>query len=191
MVPWWGVVSAAAAPVLLAGGWTVAAARQPRGFDPVVRSISSLAAQGAADRWIMTLALALVGVCHLTTAAALAGTVAPPGRALLAAGGAATGLVAAFPLGRASETPHELAAGFAFLALAAWPALSGRGPGQWVAAVILLALVGWFFAELASGGTPVGLAERAAALAQTTWPFLTVVFARRSVRLTAAGDATS
>ncbi len=53
-VPWWGVVSSAAAPVLMAGGWTVAASLQPR-FDPVAGTVSALAAQGAADRWVMTL----------------------------------------------------------------------------------------------------------------------------------------
>ena len=42
-VPWWGVISAAAAPVLLIGGWTVAAGLQPR-FDPVSDTISALAA---------------------------------------------------------------------------------------------------------------------------------------------------
>jgi hypothetical membrane protein len=179
-VPWWGLASSAAAPILLAGGWTVAAAFQPGRFDPTVSSISSLAAVGATDRWVMTVAVALVGACHLVTAAALAGYAAPAGRALLAAGGAATGLVAAFPLGRGSHTPHELAAGFAFLALAAWPALSGRGLRQVVAALVLLALVGWFFAELAGDGTHIGLAERVAALAQSTWPFVTVLFIRRA-----------
>ena len=49
-----GCVSSAAAPVLLIGGWTVAAGRQRGGFDPVVETISALAAHGADDRWLMT-----------------------------------------------------------------------------------------------------------------------------------------
>jgi len=57
-VPWWGVISSAAAPVLLIGGWTVAAGLQPR-FDPVADTISALAAIGATDRWVMTLTFLL------------------------------------------------------------------------------------------------------------------------------------
>jgi hypothetical protein len=63
-VPWWGLVSSAAAPVLLVGGWTVAAGLQPGSFDAVAATISSLAAVGAADRWVMTLALAVVVACR-------------------------------------------------------------------------------------------------------------------------------
>jgi hypothetical protein len=53
---WWhagcalvGVVFSAAAPVLMADGWTVTASVQPR-FDPVAGTVSALAARGAADR---------------------------------------------------------------------------------------------------------------------------------------------
>jgi hypothetical protein len=42
-VPWWGVVSSAVAPVLLAGGWTVAAGLQPRSFNLCVPRIVSMA----------------------------------------------------------------------------------------------------------------------------------------------------
>jgi hypothetical protein len=42
-VPWWGVVSSAACPVLLLAGWTAAASLQPR-FDPVADTVSALAA---------------------------------------------------------------------------------------------------------------------------------------------------
>jgi hypothetical membrane protein len=92
--PWWGLVSSVAAPVLLIGGWTVAAGRQRGGFDPVVETISALAAHGADDRWLMTTALAGLGACHVTTALALR-SAASPGRVLLALGGVATLLVAA------------------------------------------------------------------------------------------------
>ena len=44
-VPWWGVVSSVAAPVLLVGGFTVAASLQP-GFNPVADTVSALAARG-------------------------------------------------------------------------------------------------------------------------------------------------
>ena len=69
-VPWWGVVSSAAAPVLMVGGWTAAAALQPH-FDQVADTVSSLAAPGATDRWVMTLTFLVVGVCYILTGLAL------------------------------------------------------------------------------------------------------------------------
>ncbi len=70
-VPWWGLASSVAAPVLIVGGWTVAAGLQPHHFDPVSGSISALAAAGATDRWVLTLALLGVGACHMITGLAL------------------------------------------------------------------------------------------------------------------------
>ena len=96
-VAWWGLLSATAAPVLLIGGWTVAAAHQRARFDPVVETIIALSARGATDRWIMTAALAGLGVCHVVTSLSLR-PAAMAGRAALAGGGIATVLVAAFPL---------------------------------------------------------------------------------------------
>ena len=69
-VAWWGGISAVAAPVLLIGGWTVAAGLQPR-FDPVADTVSALAAIGATDRWVMSLVFVLVGACYIVTALAL------------------------------------------------------------------------------------------------------------------------
>jgi hypothetical membrane protein len=188
-VPRWALLSSAAAPVLLIGGWTVAAARQPASFDSVRDTISALAAHGATDRWLMTGCLAGLGLCHLITASGLR-PARLPGRALLGLGGVATLLVAAFPLpsGGGSSTPHTLAAGVAFVALAAWPAIAGRSAGSGLltrragllAAAGLLGLVGWF--GLALGGEQQGLAERAAAGAQALWPLAVVVSARRARR---------
>ena len=176
--------------MLLIGGWTRAARLQPGGFDPVVDTISDLAAYGAADRWVMTLALLGVGACHVTSALALA-PAALPGRALLAVGGVATVLVAASPLPAAGggSTPHTLAAATALTALAAWPAAAWKrapaAPGvlrpvsSALAAVVLLGTLGWFAAELATGGSRVGLSERVAAGAQALWPFVVVLGSRR------------
>lgn len=174
-----GLLSSAAAPVLLIGGWTVAAALQRGGFDPVERTISDLAAYGADDRWVMTGALAGLGLCHLTTAAALRGYVAPAGRAVLAGGGVATVLVAVFPLPAdgSGSTAHTAVAGTAFLALSLWPALAGRKAGprllqpvpSAVSAAALLGLVAWFGVQLRADES-VGLAERVTAGAQALWP---------------------
>ncbi|MGB2570640.1 DUF998 domain-containing protein [Micromonospora citrea] len=188
VVPRWALLSAALAPVLLIGGWTLGAAHQPGGFDQVTGTISALAARDAADRWIMTLALLGLGLCHCVTAAGLR-PLRPAGRLVLALGGVATVAVAAFPLpsGRGSSTPHGLAAAVAFGALALWPALaaggrrtSGRATGVTTAAgtvcaALLLALVGWFVLELVAGGPRVGLSERVAAGAQALCPLLVAV----------------
>jgi len=95
-VAWWGVLSAAIAPALLIGGWTVAAALQPSSFDAMTRTVSSLAALGATDRWVMTAVLAAVGGCDVITGLALR-SAATAGRLILVAGGAAGILVAASP----------------------------------------------------------------------------------------------
>ena len=69
-VPWWGVLAAAAAPILLVGGWRLAAALQPSSYDELTRTVSALAAEGANDRWVMTLAFVIVGACDVVTALA-------------------------------------------------------------------------------------------------------------------------
>ena len=175
----WGLLSSAAAPVLLIGGWTVAAARRSGDFDPLRETISALAATGADERWVMTSALVGLGACHVATAAALR-TARPAGRAVLAAGGVATVLVAALPqpADGSGSTAHTAAAAGAFLALSVWPAFAARRDGppfqrpaaSGAATTVLLALVGWLTAELALDGDHVGLSERVAAGAQALWP---------------------
>ena len=119
------MASAGLAPILLIGGWTVAARLQPS-YNPLTRTISDLAGLGATDRWLMTAALTGVGLCHVVTALGLRAA-APAGRLVLAVGGIATVLVAAFPLPvSGSSTAHAGAAALSFLALAVWPALALR-----------------------------------------------------------------
>ena len=194
-VPWWAVVSSLAAPVLLIGGWTVAAAVQPLTFDAVVRTISELAARDTPHRWLMTSALVGVGLSHLATACALR-PAAAAGRLVHGLGGLATLLVAAFPLpaGGRTSSAHTAAAAVAFVSLAVWPAFAWRRqrfPGQTVAVFLgprvsaaatcaLLLTLAWFFAELLVSGQRVGLAERVAAGAQVVWPLAVVLSVRRS-----------
>ncbi|MFF5172957.1 DUF998 domain-containing protein [Micromonospora sp. NPDC000089] len=217
-VPRWALVSAALAPILLIGGWMLAAARQPGGFDQVSGTISALAARDAADRWVMTLALAGLGLCHCVTAAGLR-PVRSPGRLLLALGGIATIAVAASPLpsGGGSSTAHGVAAAVAFGALALWPALAGparrpagtaapaspgtttgSSPGPGAAgrgraaghalAALLLILVGWFVVELTGGGGWIGLTERLTAGAEAVAPLLVVAVLSRPDRPAAGGS---
>ena len=197
-VPWWGVLSSVAAPVLLVGGWTVAAGLQPR-FDPVADTVSALAAQGATDRWVMTLTFVVVGICYIVTALALRPARAA-GRLILIAGVLAGMLVAANPerVGDAYPIGHIIAASAGLAGLVTWPAGAWRrGPAvPWglrpavaaTAVVVLLVLVAWFGAELILGIGQVGLAERIAGVAQAIWPLAVVLSCRWSAAPALAQD---
>lgn len=176
----WVIVSSTAAPVALIGGWSVAASRQSSGYDQVRDTISALAARGATDRWIMTAALAVLGLCHIATAGGLT-EIGVAARAVLALGGAATVSVAALPQPNAGHVP---AAALGFLALALWAALSEvPGPRVRVAmAVLLLLLLGWLVVEL-HGGNLVGLSERMLAGAEALCPLAIVVMIGRHADL--------
>ena len=178
----WVPASSGFAPIALIGGWSLAGLRQPPGYDPVRDTISALAARGATDRWIMTTGLALLGACHLATAAGLT-EVGRAARALLGIGGAATVVVAASPQPNAAHVP---AATVAFVALAVWPAVS-RPPqrvcsvGDVVlrrvglgAAIILVGLLCWLGSALGTG-VAIGLSERALAGAQAVCPLAVVI----------------
>jgi len=191
-VAWWGAISAVAAPVVLIGGWTVAAGLQPR-FDPVADTVSDLAAIGATDRWVMNLVFVLVGACYILTALALrsAKTV---GRMVLIAGAIAGMLVAANPehAGGFGSVPHFVFASLGFAGLTLWPVAAAkkghmapwglrRGPA--VAAVaVQFALLAWFGTELIMAGAQVGLAERVMGAAQTAWPLAVVLSCYLPVR---------
>ena len=190
-VPWWGLVSAAAAPVLMVGGWTIAAGLQPRSFDAVAQPVSALAAVGAADRWVMTLTFLVVAVCDLVTALALR-PARPAGRLILVAAAVAGLLVAVSPEqpGTRFPLPHMIWAAVGCAALVGWPAGAWRhGPSvPWglrpaVSAgvvAVLLALLAWFGAELITAGGQAGLAERVFGAAQALWPLVVVVSCRRA-----------
>jgi hypothetical membrane protein len=188
-VPRWAVASAIASPILLIGGWAIAETRQPVGYNSIRDTISALAASGASDRWLMTSALAGLGICHMVTALGLR-PARRGGRGLLALGGAATVLVATFPQpAHGNSVAHTIAATFAFIALGAWPIFAARRrpcaplltfAASTIASVGLLSLVVWFAAELHGGER--GLAERAAASAQALWPLAVVLTTRLFLR---------
>jgi len=186
-VPWWGVISAAAAPVLLVAGCTVAAALQPQSFNSLAGTISALAEQGAADRWVMTTAFAVAGACEVVTGLALR-PAAVPGRLILMAAGFSGLLVAANPEHAGGSLTHALWAAAGFAALVAWPAGAWRRglPVPWglrpavsaCAAGVLLTLLAWFLVELLTGGGQAGLAERVMGVAQAGWPLAVVLSCR-------------
>ena len=191
-VPWWGVVSSAAAPVLMVAGWTVAAGLQ-RSFDPVADTVSALAAPGAADRWVMTLTFVVVGMCYFVTGLGLR-PARLPGRLMLMAAAVAGMLVAANPehAGNSLPVPHMIWGAAGCAVLVAWPAGAwrrgrsvpwGLRPAVSAGAVaVLLALVAWFGVELITGGGLAGLAERMFGAALALWPLAVVASCRLAAR---------
>lgn len=190
-VPWWGAVSAVVAPVLLISGWTFAAGRQRGTYNAVADTVSALAAEGAADRSVMTLVFLVAGVFEVVTGLSLR-PAAAAGRLILMAGGVAGVLVAASPepAGGGGSVRHMSVAAAGLVALAAWPAAARRrGPSvPWGlrpavsagASAVLLAVLLWFGAELLTSGGQAGLAERLLGGLQTLWPVLVILSCRLS-----------
>lgn len=180
-MPTWGLITAAAAPILLVAGWTIAARAQPGDFDSTTQTISALAGADATHPWVMTSALVAVGVSQIGTAIALR-PVPRAGRIVLAAGGVFTLLVAANPLPPAGQSApvHGIVAAGSFAALAIWPLASWtRGTvSPWTlrpavaltAGTALVMATGWFFASVLTDAQKVGLAERSAAVVLNLWP---------------------
>ena len=197
-MPWWGVASSLLAPVLLIGGWTASADLQPVPFDPISRTISSLAAEGMPYRWLITIALLGVGACHLTTGLALR-PAAPPGRIMLIFGGVSGMLIAANPEpSHGASVAHIVFSAIAVVLMALWTIAAIRTDPEapfglrpataLVAWLCTLGLLLWFTAEL-FGGAQLGLAERAVTAVQSLWPLavvLSVLTAQR--RLVAAPE---
>lgn len=196
-VPWWGLASSAAAPVLLVAGWAIAAELQPDGphaYDWVRQTVSVLASPGSADRWVMTLAFVLVGACDVVTGLALR-PAAKAGRIVLVGGAIGGMLVAANPEpgGGGTSAPHAFFAAVGFVALTIWPAAAvywqaarARAPTPWAlrpavavsAAWLTAALLAWFVIELLAGLSHLGLAERALGEFQAVWPLIVVLSCR-------------
>lgn len=190
-MPWWGTVSAAAAPVVLGAGVTIAARLQAPQFGAFNNTISALASQDAADNWIMTSTFVVVGACDIVTALALR-PAARAGRIVLLAAGLAGMIVAAFPERLGGSLTHACWAAAGFGGLILWPVLARRhGPGvPWglrpvtcfAASAALSALTIWFLVEEARHGAHMGVAERSAGYAQTLWPLCVVTSCRRADR---------
>ncbi|WP_328682823.1 DUF998 domain-containing protein [Streptomyces sp. NBC_00322] len=183
LVPRWALLSSGCAPVLLIGGWTLAALLEGPAYDPATQTISVLAAYGAAGFWVMTGALLALGVCHLLTAwglrpAALAGRVA------LAGGGVSALVVALLPPPRSGGSLHHgSVAVVGFTLLSVWPVLAAdrNGAAPWglrpvpsIAATALMSVgAGWFLVETHHHGAA-GIAERLVTSIQSLWPFVVV-----------------
>ncbi|GAA4933194.1 putative membrane protein [Actinomycetospora succinea] len=192
------LVLALAAPVVLVVGAVLAQAVQPPGeYDPVGQTISTLAGRGATDRWIMTAALALIGVLYVLVALGLRGIPALA-RGILAGGGFAV-IVAALAAQPAhgSSAIHMTFTVAAAIAFALWPiplvadrsltATLRRGSG--LAVLAMLGLLAWLCAQAWTDGTWLGVAERTLILGETVWPIVVVGWALRSPRWSTAALA--
>lgn len=181
LIPWWVILSAGMALVSLIGGWAVAASLQPTNFDPLTQTISSLYADGATDRWLMTSVLVVVGVCYIVTAYGI-DVVRTGARVSLLVGGTASMLLALFPEPEnGTSLEHIVTTGVAFAALAIWPCLAveRRPSAPWAlrpaATITFTAVVAactvWFLLEL-HAHSAAGLAERVVTGLQATWPVI-------------------
>jgi hypothetical protein len=188
-VPWWAILSAASAPVVLLGSAAIARSMRTKAYDPVSQTISALALDGR-GQWIMTAGLAVSAACQIVTAVGL--RVLPPlPRIALAFAGCCGLVVAALPDRLDTAIPHVAATGLAATLLTIWPLLTvplGR-PINWTrrvrwavgASAALGVLLIWLAFD-AWRGIHLGLSERTAATAEMLWPLVVVVSARYRVR---------
>ena len=190
-VPDLTLTAATLGPLVFVGAWLVGGALQPDGYSAVRQSVSSLAVAGAAQPWIMTTGLYVVGGCQLLTAAGLT-QMRRGARAFLALGGVAGLGVAYFPQpehGPKEASAHIVFATLCIVSLAVWPwFVKARGftadhpvGGRAVAAVtaLFLALVAWVFVA-GHGAGALGVAERVDITVSTLWPLVIVVALRRA-----------
>lgn len=187
-VPRWAVMSSGLAPVLLTGGWLLASALQPPSYDPVRQTMSQMAGPGAADPWIMTETMLVVGACYFITAAGLTEARRPARFLLVVAGLCSVGIATSpEPQNQAPTLMHLAWTVLGGITIALWPAFTGRRLPRrpavltigWATGVTLVfcAMLFWVLAET-QGGSALGLAERLTASVQTTWPFVVAVALR-------------
>ncbi|MEI2765136.1 MAG: DUF998 domain-containing protein [Dermatophilaceae bacterium] len=185
----WAAASATLAPVVLVLGWWYAGALAS-GYDRVAHPLSDLWASDAPNRWVMAVAVGLVGACHVVTATGLR-PVDPTGRWLLAVGGGFMMLWAATPNHVAGRyfLGHTFSGGLTFFCLALWAAVSARnGPHvpavlhrpvaaavSIVAVLLLLTMVFGILGDTADQG----LREGALLLWTALWPLVVVIGCRR------------
>jgi hypothetical membrane protein len=187
----WALPAAAALPLLLVPAWVVADALQPPAYSPLRQTISVLAGHAATDRWVVTLALLLMGGCYLVAAAGLPdlGTIARAG--LVVSAFAGIGVALCPEPARGSTDQHMAFTVIGAIALALWPATVPHGGAHPVlgrrltlgVTAVFLGLLGWTFVE-AQLGPVLGLAERVTCSVEVCWPVFVAVALRRSRRPT-------
>jgi Protein of unknown function (DUF998) len=188
-VPRWAIVSAGLTPLVLTAGWVVAGLVQPVSYSPIRQTVSVMAGHSGHDRWIMEGVLLAVGAGYLVTAAGL-GCLSRPARIMLVVAGVCSVGIAASPVSPGGPTAAHLAwTVLGALTIAVWPAVAGRAGlsapaavtarGSLLVTAVFLGLLGWVLVETQLGDM-LGLAERLATSAASTWPFVVATCTRRS-----------
>jgi hypothetical membrane protein len=187
----WVPVSAGLSPALLMIAWLIGDAVQPTSYSPVRQTVSVLAGDAGTDRWIVTCALYVIGVCHLATAAGLRALTLRARVGLVVAGLAAIGIAASPQPVSGSRTLHLIFTCIGAVAITVWPALAAQRraaasilvSARVSAAVALgfLVLLSWTVVET-QGGASLGLAERVSSAIQTGWPLAVTLDLRRTTR---------
>jgi hypothetical protein len=184
----WVTVCAALSPALLTVAWLIGDAVQPASYSPVRQTVSVLAGYGATDRWIVTGAVYVIGVCHLATAAGMPVLTLRARVGLVVAGLAAIGIAASPQPATGSSAPHLVFTCIGAAAITLWPALAAQRRASAsifvsarVSAVVFvgfLILLAWTVVETQDGGS-LGLAERVSSAIQIGWPLAVAVSLRR------------
>ena len=185
----WAVVSTVLTPVLMTGAWLVAEALQPSNYSPLRSSISGLAALGATDRWIVTCALFLVGVCYFVTAGCLPSLRRSARIVLLIAGISSIGIAFSPQPVDGSNAMHLIWTCLGAAAITVWPAFTAsrapspplilRARGAVAVTAVFLVLSAWLVAET-QHGSALGLTERLVSGIQITWPFIVALALRKA-----------
>jgi hypothetical protein len=181
---WCVLVCAGLSPVLLVGAWLVGDALQPGSYSPIRQTVSVMSGYGGTDRWLVTSALFVVGVCYFVTAAGMTVLGLAARLGLAVAGVASVGIASCPEPAHGTTIQHAVFTGIGAITIAVWPALVVRRKapsstlvGVRVAAVVTVVFVGllaWLVLEAWDAGS-VGLAERVVSSIQICWPFVVAV----------------
>jgi hypothetical protein len=187
----WVPVCAALSPALLTIAWLIGDAMQPTSYSPVRQTVSVLAGAAAKDRWIVTAALYVIGVCHFATAAGLRALPVRARVGLVIAELAAIGIAASPQPVSGSRAQHLIFTGIGAVVITVWPALATQRQAPLsilvsarvsaVVSIAFLILLCGTVVETHGGASP-GLAERVSSAIQTGWPLAVAVSLRRATR---------
>jgi hypothetical protein len=187
----WVPVGAGLSPALLTIAWLIGDAVQPSSYSPVRQTVSVLAGEAGTDRWIVTGALYVIGVCHFGTAAGLRALTLRARVGLVVAGLAAIGIAASPQPVTGSRAQHLIFTVIGAVVITVWPALAAqrRAPASILVSARVsvfvslgfLILLCWTVVETQGGGS-LGLAERVSSAIQAGWPLAVAVSLRRATR---------
>jgi hypothetical protein len=187
----WVPVCAGLSPMLLTIAWLIGDELQPRAYSPVRQTVSVLAGQAATDRWLVTGALYIIGVCHFATAAGLGALNLRARIGLVVTGLAAIGIAASPEPIAGGRAQHVVFTAIGAVALTVWPLLAAQrltpasilvsARVSAVASLGFLILLCWTAVETQNGAT-LGLAERVSSTIQSGWPLAVAMSLRRHAR---------